>query len=153
MKGPQYSHLTLIIILRRLRRLRKMMFPIFSIFPIFSGESSENIDGKIPPRGSRLRAGSIPGILAGFSPGMLRRLRAIMSTRNRRNYMINQQLPQTGFLLFLGKNYLPQNRDSVPLCLIKTGVYPIYMPFLRFLSHFEKGRLRTPSAILGGLHG
>jgi hypothetical protein len=78
------------------------------------------------------------------------RLRTIMSTTNPCKYMINQQHTKTGNLLFLGENYLAKNPKSIPLCLKKTGVYPIYGPILRLLSHFEKGWLRQPSEVLYG---
>jgi len=67
--------------------------------------------------------------------------------------MIYQQLPKTGFLLFLGKYYQSKNADSIPFCLKKTGLNPIYRIILRLISHFEKGGLRAASADLGVLHG
>jgi hypothetical protein len=76
-----------------------------------------------------------------------------MSTTNPCKYMINQQLLKTGYFYFLGKNYQAKNRDFIPFCLKKRGVYPIYGLFLELFSRFQKGLGWKPTAILGGLHG
>jgi hypothetical protein len=60
-----------------------------------------------------------------------------------------QQLPKTGFFLFVGKYYHAKNPLSIPFCPKKTGGCPIIGLFWGLLAHFKKGWLRTVSAVLG----
>jgi hypothetical protein len=92
-------------------------------------------------------------LLAKFLLWGLCRLRSIMSTSIACKSLINKAITKVGNYYLLGKSYLPKNGYFIPFCLKKTGLYPIYRPFLRHISHFHKGRLRMPTVILEVLDG